>query len=627
MKITTYQPAVSPSVINAPAIQAPRDINAYGGKGDGYSDITSGLGQVNKVLAKKQDDEDAANLMDAKNQIMTSLTDQLYGDNGLLTTGMGANAKGLTERVTDAVNKTSDEIMQKQNNRVAYKLKSSISENMQNFQRIAASQERQQKQVYDKGVYESSIGNNNQLAALNYDKPEFMQAQLNQNMTLIAARAQSQGWDGQTLESINRGMTTNMVSGVVMAAINNKDYDTANKALAKYKSSMDQDTYGKLNSAVNQKVEVKQMDLQARDILSQVRRPDGSYDIQKAYQLIDGINGPDAVKSNQINSKDDFFNAVGAQESGGNYNARNKSSGAFGKYQIMPANWESWKNETANAGIDVGSGDMNDPAAQEAVAKFKLGQYYDKYGAQGALVAWYAGESNAQRYVNGDSTDIWGNSWDRPQSNGPSIQGYIDQSIGRMGTTSKSAYDPEANKKLKSLFDAYAADDLRAQKEQKNEYNESIAKAMQNAGSYSGAINYLESLGDSVDMDTKNALKSSAAKYYNVTASTGRTRGSKAAYNPSRDQLILTFNHRKMQRGEELTIKEIEDGNEASERLIANGYGQGGADLNDQTIMDGITKDLAKGTSREIIRKKLKASGGSDETADFYMSLIDKSYD
>ena len=37
-----------------------------------------------------------------------------------------------------------------------------------------------------------------------------------------------------------------------------------------------------------------------------------------------------------------FMNAIGQVESGGNYYARNRHSGAYGKYQIMPSNWPSW---------------------------------------------------------------------------------------------------------------------------------------------------------------------------------------------------------------------------------------------------------------------------------------------
>lgn len=639
MKITTYQPAVNPTTLNAPAAQVSQDVNAYGGKGDGYSDFNADIGQINKVLAQKQSDEDAADVIDARNQIMTSMTDQLYGDNGLLTTGLGANAKGLTDRVTDAIKKTTDDITQKQNPRVAYALRQNISDNMANFQRIAASQERDQKQAYDKTNYESALSNNNQLAALNYDKPEFLQAQIKQNMILMTARGKSQGWDGNILEANRIGMITDAASGAAMAAINDKDYDTANKILTTYKSNMDQGTYGKLIAAVKQKQEIKQMDLQTRDILSQVTRPDGSIDLQKAHTLIDGINGPSAVKTIQqkgISSKEDFYAAVAGQESGGNYDAQNADSGAFGKYQIMPANWESWKNEAAAAGIDVGSGDMSDPQAQEAVAKFKLGQYYDQFGAAGALVAWYAGPENAERYAEGQTTDTWGNDWNKPQSNGPSIQSYVDQSLGRLGggpqETTASAYDPEANEKMKNLFDAMAADQMRAQAQQKKDYEDSVAKAMQNAGSYSGAVSYLTSLGDSIDMDTANRLKSSAAAYYGVNQNTGNARGARTGraakvYNPANDQKTLEVNNLKLQMGKELTAEEIVSGNNASARLIANGYDSGGADLDNGKVMSSITDMLDNGASKSDIHDALIASGASEETANYYVDLIDSGYD
>ena len=39
---------------------------------------------------------------------------------------------------------------------------------------------------------------------------------------------------------------------------------------------------------------------------------------------------------------DRFMHAVGQVESGGRYQARNATSGAYGKYQIMPRNWRAW---------------------------------------------------------------------------------------------------------------------------------------------------------------------------------------------------------------------------------------------------------------------------------------------
>lgn len=131
---------------------------------------------------------------------------------------------------------------------------------------------------------------------------------------------------------------------------------------------------------------------------------------------------------------DKWLDGVSTQESGGNYNARNASSGAYGKFQIMPENWEGWKNEAAAAGVDVASGRMSDPKAQEAVARFKLRQYRDKYGDEGALVAWYAGEGNGKRWAEGkpDAIGEGGHySWDARQNGGrdPSIREYVQSSM------------------------------------------------------------------------------------------------------------------------------------------------------------------------------------------------------
>ena len=118
MKFSSYQRAVAPNVPNTPAVQAARDPMAYGGEGKQYSDMAAALGQVTKVATKQQDDQDAADVMDARNKIMTSLTEQLYGDNGLFVTAQGENAKGLTERTTQTIRKTFDDVLKNYDGRV-----------------------------------------------------------------------------------------------------------------------------------------------------------------------------------------------------------------------------------------------------------------------------------------------------------------------------------------------------------------------------------------------------------------------------------------------------------------------------------------------------------------------------
>ena len=152
MKFSSYQPAVAPNVMRPPAVQVSGDVNAYGDvrAGAGLGQLAGAIGQVTAVLAKRQDDMDAASVMEARQKIMTSVTEQLYGQGGLFQTAQGENAKGLTERATDTIRKTFDDVAKNYNRRVQYALKGNLNENMANFQRIAASKEMQEYEATQK---------------------------------------------------------------------------------------------------------------------------------------------------------------------------------------------------------------------------------------------------------------------------------------------------------------------------------------------------------------------------------------------------------------------------------------------------------------------------------------------
>lgn len=138
-------------------------------------------------------------------------------------------------------------------------------------------------------------------------------------------------------------------------------------------------------------------------------------------------------------TKEEFLVAVGQQESGGDYNAVNGDSGAFGKYQIMPENWSSWAER-----VGLSPNSEQTPENQETVVKEILGGYFDKYGAEGALVAWYAGEQNGQRWASGEADAIGEGghySWDAPQKNAPSVRGYVQEALGKV----EGGFDPNTN--------------------------------------------------------------------------------------------------------------------------------------------------------------------------------------
>jgi hypothetical protein len=91
-------------------------------------------------------------------------------------------------------------------------------------------------------------------------------------------------------------------------------------------------------------------------------------------------------------SQHSFMWALGRRESGGNYRTRNKVSGAYGKYQIMPANWPSW------AGKFLGDRRARQtPANQERVAYRKVRNLYRWLGSWRRVAYWWLTGSSERR--------------------------------------------------------------------------------------------------------------------------------------------------------------------------------------------------------------------------------------
>ena len=436
MKFSSYQPVVNPNTINPPAVQAPRDLEVYGTGGKEWNALSGAVGQATKVLAQKQDDEDAADVMDARNRIMTSLNEQLYGEQGLMTLGVGKNAKGLTDRVTQAIQDTSAEIAKDYNPRVRYALKSTLNDNMLNYQRIATGQENRERESTEQADYQAALNINTQNAGMTWDVTNALTNYENDTRRIILAYGAKRGWTGEQMQSELMGAITKQVASAATAAITAGNYDRAAQILQVNRSKMDQNVYNQLYGSVKQKQDVAKTYTTAEDIVNQCWDPKtGRFDWNKANELIkqNSYRNVGGQGMSGASSKEAFFAAIEGQESGGDSTAVSPA-GAVGIYQIMPDNWPSWSKEAGYEGADP-----NDEAAQRAVGKYKLGQYYDKYGPAGAMVAWYAGEENAKRYVKGETTDVWVRSWDAPQPNGPSIQGYVDDVMGKLPAGEQNA--------------------------------------------------------------------------------------------------------------------------------------------------------------------------------------------
>src|SRR4051812_14941066 len=79
-----------------------------------------------------------------------------------------------------------------------------------------------------------------------------------------------------------------------------------------------------------------------------------------------------------------FLYALGEVESGGSYTARNATSGAYGKYQILPSNWAAW------ARLYLGSSTApQTPANQETVAHRKVTALYNWLDSWPVVAHWW----------------------------------------------------------------------------------------------------------------------------------------------------------------------------------------------------------------------------------------------
>lgn len=124
--------------------------------------------------------------------------------------------------------------------------------------------------------------------------------------------------------------------------------------------------------------------------------------------------------------EDAFLWAIGQQESGGGYKRVNSSSGALGKYQVMPYHLKGgneWAGRTFGRAVSR-TEFLNSPAMQEQMAHKILGGYYRSHGPAGAAALWYSGQS--------DPTKTYGN---------PPVYKYVNSVLALMRRAPKNAGD------------------------------------------------------------------------------------------------------------------------------------------------------------------------------------------
>lgn len=122
-------------------------------------------------------------------------------------------------------------------------------------------------------------------------------------------------------------------------------------------------------------------------------------------------------------SMEDWKRSISGIESGGNYGAVNRVSGASGKYQVMPANIADWTRQALGYSMSVEQFRAN-PAAQERVFETIFGQYVNRFGNPvDAAAAWFSGQP-----LTGNKAG--------PDAMGTTVPGYIKQFLAGLGANS-----------------------------------------------------------------------------------------------------------------------------------------------------------------------------------------------
>ena len=115
-----------------------------------------------------------------------------------------------------------------------------------------------------------------------------------------------------------------------------------------------------------------------------------------AAVLLVGLVGPAATAAVDPPNLDRFMASLSAVESHGRYDAVNATSGALGRYQILPSNWRAWSRRY------LGDADAPPtPANQDRVARQKLIALYGWLGDWAAVAHWWLtgdGETDPNRW-------------------------------------------------------------------------------------------------------------------------------------------------------------------------------------------------------------------------------------
>ena len=437
MKLVSYEGEQKLNTVNGNVANT-ASAAAYGVDQQGLSNLSKAVGDLGNTMLQIQKQKEMTDVVNATNEFNAAMNDWMYNpDNGAMNR-KGENALSIPVDYQLKVQELNKQIADKYN----FKLKDSINA----FNKIVDTDKTNtinNINKYVRGQYEDSalkaLDLNVQSIANNgvvNGSPDAFEQTMHQLSGSIKAQLINLGYDENTIDVQVKKAQQNTAVTMIEKKIADDDLDGANKMINAAASSglIDEDKI----MGYRQKVKKASVVLATSDDAA-IDEAIGQFDphdpnlldkvtqalFDKGFGKVAGAIGEPTIENLKA--------AVMGQESGGDAGAVNARTGAYGLFQILPDNWPEW---SAQAGIP--GADMSDPEAQKKVAAFKLGEYAQKYGVEGAFAAWYAGPANGQRWKDGAPDAIDGNgnhySWDAPQGNGdePSVRQYVQEVKARL---------------------------------------------------------------------------------------------------------------------------------------------------------------------------------------------------
>lgn len=513
MRLESYNEEVKPNTGPSGGLQGSGSIDAYGGQiANGLQVFQKGVNDLYNVQLKKIDNEMKLQQMNAETDYNNRIADLMYNDKTGLAYTTLQDASNSAEKFRQEEAKIREDISSK----IQFKrsqqgfIQHADQSWLQNNTKME-SHEREQGDKYRDVSVANFITSSAKVAQLGYTKMDIVKSQLDNVYKKID---EIYGYEGEEAVRARKDKATEeLLQGVLHVAGTEKNNQAIDGIIDVAKDvGMMPEKYKKFEEAAKEfKVNaVLEDEVKLRDVLAK-----NGNDAKKAALYM--LEKENPLKTGNM-SLDSFLNAVQGQESGGDPTAVNNKSGAYGLFQIMPENWPEWSKQAG-----VGDRPITDQEAYMKVVRHVLGGYFNKYGAEGALVAWFAGEQNAIRWVNGEPDAIDGNgnhySWDKEDNGGgTSIRNYVKSTMSRI-TNSHTMTDGEKADFLAKAEQRFT----QIQAKIKREHEEAVRKRvrdinlmadeMERHGESPGAIAEAISSAASDDPDVKAGVLGIAKSY------------------------------------------------------------------------------------------------------------------